>query len=152
MMGLQHREREPRFFLVWKPEGQKEIFLAIIWASAVFRAQGCQSKRVHKYFQRVTEWRGLPRWLNDEESACQCRRLRRPGFDLWVRKIPWRRKWRPTPIFLPGKSPGQKSLRGLQSVGSQRVRLAWVTEQQQQQNEEASVSKNSSGLPWWSSG
>ena len=30
----------------------------------------------------------------------------RPGFGLWVRKIPWRRKWQPTPVFLPGKSLG----------------------------------------------
>ena len=36
----------------------------------------------------------------------------RPGFDPWVRKIPWRRKWQPTPVFLPGKSHGQKSLAG----------------------------------------
>ena len=34
----------------------------------------------------------------------QCRR---PGFDTWVRKIPWRRKWQPTPVFLPGESHGQ---------------------------------------------
>ena len=32
------------------------------------------------------------------------------GFDPWVGKIPWRRKWQPTPVFLPGKSHGQKSL------------------------------------------
>ena len=36
----------------------------------------------------------------------------RPGFDPWVRKIPWRRKWQPTPVFLPGKSHGQRSLAG----------------------------------------
>ena len=34
------------------------------------------------------------------------------GFDPWVRKIPWRRKWQPTPVFLPGKFHGQKSLAG----------------------------------------
>ena len=38
---------------------------------------------------------------------CWCRRCR---FDPWVRKILWRRKWQPTPVFLPGKSHGQKSL------------------------------------------
>ena len=32
------------------------------------------------------------------------------GFDPWVGKIPWRRKWQPTPVFLPGKSHEQKSL------------------------------------------
>ena len=39
-------------------------------------------------------------------------------FDLWVGKIPWRRKWQPTPFFLPGKSHGRRSL---QSTGPQRV-------------------------------
>ena len=44
-----------------------------------------------------------------KESVCQCRRAR---FDPWVRKIPWRRKWLPTPVLLPGKSRGQRSLMG----------------------------------------
>ena len=35
-----------------------------------------------------------------------------PEFDPWVRKIPWRRKWQPTPVFLPGESYGQRSLGG----------------------------------------
>ena len=30
--------------------------------------------------------------------------MRRPGFNLWVGKIPWRRAWQPTPVFLPGES------------------------------------------------
>ena len=46
---------------------------------------------------------GLRWWLSDKESACQCRRC---GFNCWVGKIPWRRKWQPTPILLPGKSHG----------------------------------------------
>ena len=33
-------------------------------------------------------------------------------FDLWVRKFPWRRKWQPTPVFLPGKFHGQRHLVG----------------------------------------
>ena len=33
-------------------------------------------------------------------------------FDPWARKMPWRRKWQPTPVFLPGKSHGQRSLVG----------------------------------------
>ena len=41
-----------------------------------------------------------------------CLQFRRPGFDPWVWKIPWRRKWIPTPVFLPGESLGQKSLVG----------------------------------------
>ena len=50
---------------------------------------------------------GLPRWLSGKESPCQCRR---PRLGPWDRKIPWRRKWQPTPVFLPGKSHGQRSL------------------------------------------
>ena len=44
-----------------------------------------------------------------KKSACQCRRCR---FNLWVGKIPWRRKRQPTLVFLPGKSHGQRSLVG----------------------------------------
>ena len=44
----------------------------------------------------------------------QCRR---PGFDPWVGKIPWRRKWQPTPVFLPGESCGQRILVGYSSWG-----------------------------------
>ena len=43
------------------------------------------------------------------------------GFDPWVGKMPWRRAWQLTPIFLPGESPGQRNLVGLQSMGSQRA-------------------------------
>ena len=39
-----------------------------------------------------------------KESACKCRRCKRRGFDPWVGKIPWRRKWQPTAVLLPGKS------------------------------------------------
>ena len=49
----------------------------------------------------------LPRWLSGKESTCQSRRH---GFDPWVEKIPWRRKWHPTPVFLPGKSHRQRNL------------------------------------------
>ena len=44
---------------------------------------------------------------------------RRCGFDPWVRKIPWRRKWQPTTVFLPGRIPGTKEPGGLQFLGSQ---------------------------------
>ena len=51
-----------------------------------------------------------PSSFRGKESTCQCRSLRRLGFDPWVRKIPCRRKRQPTPVFLPGKSHGQRSL------------------------------------------
>ena len=56
----------------------------------------------------------LSRWLSSKESTCQFRRC---GFDPRVGKIPWRRKWQPTPVFLPGKSHGQRSLAGYSPWG-----------------------------------
>ena len=56
----------------------------------------------------------LPLWLRGKESACQCRRGR---FNPWVGKISWRRKWQPTPVFLPGKSHGWRSLGGYSPWG-----------------------------------
>ena len=53
--------------------------------------------------------RGLPWWLSGKEPGCQCRRL---GFDPWVGRFRWWRKWQPTPVFLPGKSHGQRSPAG----------------------------------------
>ena len=74
---------------------------------------------------------GLPWWLSGKEPICQCRRH---CFDLWVGTIPWRRKWQPTPVFLPGESHGQRSLAGYSAGGHRRARHNWATKQQQQQN------------------
>ena len=77
-----------------------------------------QLRLFHRKFFQLSSSKmplGLPRWLRVKGLQC-----RRPGFGLWVGKIPWRRKWPPTPVFLPGEFPGQNSL-GLQSLGSQRV-------------------------------
>ena len=71
---------------------------------------------------------GFPKWLNGKESACQCRRHRKLGFHPWVGKIPWRRKWQPTPVFLPGKSHGQRSLVSYGPWGCKGVRHDLVTE------------------------
>ena len=54
----------------------------------------------------------LPRWFSSKESACQSWRHRRCRFSPWVRKIPWRRKWQPSAVFLPGESHGQRILAG----------------------------------------
>ena len=55
---------------------------------------------------------GFPGGASGKEPTCQCRRCKRLGFSPWVGKIPWRRKWHPTPIFLPGESHGWRSLVG----------------------------------------
>ena len=56
-----------------------------------------------------------------KEPDCQSRRCKRPKFDPWVRKIPWRRKWQPTPVFLPGESRGQRSLAGYSPWGGKEL-------------------------------
>ena len=72
---------------------------------------------------------GFPWWFSGKETACQCRRCR---FNLWVRKIPRRRDWLPTPAFLPGKSHGQRSLVGYSPWGCKRAGHNLTTKQQQQ--------------------
>ena len=49
-----------------------------------------------------------------KNSACQCRRC---GFHPWVGKISWRKKWQPSPVFLLGKSHGQRSPGGYRPWG-----------------------------------
>ena len=56
-----------------------------------------------------------------------CLQCRRPGFNAWVGKIPWRRKWLPTPVFWPGEFHGQRSLAALQSMGSQLDMTEWLS-------------------------
>ena len=64
-------------------------------------------------------------WLWRWRVHLQCRR---PGFNPWVRKIPWRRKWQPTPVFLPGKSHGQRSLAGYSPWGRKESdTIEWLT-------------------------
>ena len=53
---------------------------------------------------------GLPRWLSGKGPTCQYRRHRRCEFDPWVDEIPWRSKWKPTLVFLPGESHGQSTI------------------------------------------
>ena len=59
----------------------------------------------------------FPGGSSGKESTCQCRRWRRSGFSPWVGKIPWRRKWQPTPVFLPGEAYGQRRLAGYSPWG-----------------------------------
>ena len=58
-----------------------------------------------------------PQVVCGKKSSCQCRRCKRCGFDPWVRKTPWRRKWQLAPVLLPGKFHGQRSLEGFRPWG-----------------------------------
>ena len=64
-------------------------------------------------------WIGIP---------LQYRRHRRWAFNPWIGKIPWRRKWPLTPVFLPRESHGQRSLVGYSPRGGRRFRQDWATQ------------------------
>ena len=70
-----------------------------------------------KFWTLYREWWGFPGGSGGKKSTCQCRRYRRLGFDPWVGKILWRRKWQPTLVFLPGKFCVQRSLVGYSPWG-----------------------------------
>ena len=64
---------------------------------------------------------GLPQWLSGKESAYNEGATGDVGLIPGVGKIPWRRAWVPTPVVLPGKSHGQRSLVGYRAIGLQRA-------------------------------
>ena len=70
---------------------------------------------------------GFPGGISGKVPAHQCRRCKRCGFDPWVRKIPWRRAWWPTPVFLPGGYHGQRSLAGCTPEGCKELDTTDVT-------------------------
>ena len=69
--------------------------------------------------------KGFSGGASGKELPCQCRRHKRCGFDPLVKKIPQRRKWQTSPIFLPEESHGQRSLAGYSSRDLQRVKHDW---------------------------
>ena len=62
--------------------------------------------RLSDFTHSLMQLLGLPWWLRGQSICRQC------GFNPWVRKTPWRRKWQPTPVFSPGKSHEWRSLEG----------------------------------------
>ena len=62
--------------------------------------------------------RTFPSGASGKELICKCRRQKRCGFNPWIGKIPWRREWLPTPVFLPGRILWTEEW---QAIGSQRV-------------------------------
>ena len=68
---------------------------------------------------------GLPWWLRQWRTCLQCWR---PGFDPWVRKIPWRREWLLSPLFLPRESHEQRSLLGYSPWNHKELDITgWLT-------------------------
>ena len=82
-------------------------------------------KCTSKWFSCTYIYKGFPGGtLAKKKPTCQCRRYQRLGFVPWVRKIPWCRKWQPSPVFLPGKFHGQKILAGYSPWGRKELNTA----------------------------
>ena len=75
------------------------------------------SQPIQLRFLLIWHFLSVPGDVSGKEPACQCRRHKRHGFDPWIRKIPWRRAWQPTPAFLPGESHRRRSLAGHSAWG-----------------------------------
>jgi len=97
-------------------------------------------------------------WLSCKESACQCRRHRRCGFDSLVWKIPWRKKWQHSPVFLLEKSHGKRMLASYSSQGRKESDVTeWLSMHTQMHSQQGIFSDALvqyfkmflSGILWW---
>ena len=81
------------------------------------------------YFRttKIKTNRGFPGGTSGKESVCQCRKYKRCKFDPWVKKIPWRRKWLPTAVYLPGRIPSTEEPGRVQSLAPCSIRHDWAT-------------------------
>ena len=120
---------------VWLIQHHKDIFLCFVLEHLLFYIEHsglwyilgscfiiehlccCKSFLSGFLFQSLPSNSGFPGVTSHKEPTCQCRRHKRCGFDPWVSKIPWRRAWEPTSIFLSGESHGQRSLVGYSPWG-----------------------------------
>ena len=101
-----------KFICIWSPQ-VKKLKLLLVWG----RNKGIEKEVKHKYLAAfiMVHVSLVAQMVKKKKKVClQCRR---PGFNPWVGKIPWRRKWQPTPVFLSGKSHGQRSLAGYSPWG-----------------------------------
>ena len=71
---------------------------------------------------------GFPGGTSGKEPTCQCGRQKRYVFDPWVGKIPWKRAWQLTPVFLPGEFHGQRTWwAAVQGVTKSLIGLKWLS-------------------------
>ena len=113
---------------IFEGEIQPSVFFKIpLWLKCTARVENCcpTARETWSYFRWSIHrdllvlliQRGYLGDTSGKESACQRRRHKRHGFNPWVGKIPWSKKWHPTPVFLPGKFRGQWSLTGYSPWG-----------------------------------
>ena len=100
--------------------GKTEIVLSVESLDVPLKKSGSKedlAKKICILYRATLSLRSFPGGSSGTEPTCKGRRHKRCEFDPWVGKIPWRRLWQPTPVFLPGESHGQRSLAGYSSWG-----------------------------------
>ena len=100
----------------WNSPGQNTGVGSLSLLQGIFPTQGLNPG--------LLPYRWVLYQLSHQRICLQCGRL---GFNPWVRNIPWRKKWQPTPVFSPGESHGQRNLAGYSPWGCKRVRHNLVT-------------------------
>ena len=90
-------------FLPGESQGRGSLVGCRLWG----RAESDTTEAAEQQQQQQERLFGFPCGASGKEPTCQSRRH---GFDSWVRKISWRRKWQPTPVFLSAESHGHRSL------------------------------------------
>ena len=97
----------------WSRTTTSKRLAFVLNVRSIFRRQGSSHCGPPKRWYGLNSQLGLLWWLSDEEPACQFRKPQEKWVPSQVREIPWRRKWQPTPVFLPGESHGHG---GVQSI------------------------------------
>ena len=103
-----------------------------IYTYLVFFGFPCHLKRCWEnwtaVWKRLESEHSLTGAVSGQSPACQCRRRKRRGFNPWIRKIPWRRTWQSTPVYLPGVPHGWRCLVGYSPWGPKASNMTEVNE------------------------
>ena len=91
--------------ILHRASGGKETFCVILCISRIYQ--------IAWFLHSANMWLGIDTQGFPGSSVVKIPPAMDTGFDPWVQKIPWRRKWLPTPVFFPGKSHGQRSRAGM---------------------------------------
>ena len=87
-------------FLAGESHGQRSLAGYSLW--------GRKELDTTEWLRQDIHYKGFPGDVSGKEPTCQCRRHK----EMWVKKIPWRKAWQHTPVFLPRESHGQRNLVG----------------------------------------
>ena len=112
-------------------EGKTPFTIAIFKRTMVSRYPIRNSKILEVFQQEILrskKFQGFPGGASGKEPTCQCRGCKKCGFDPCVGKIPWRRDWQSTPVFLSGESHGQRSLAGYSPKGCKESDITEMTQ------------------------